>query len=103
MNTRLLLIILAMPPLTASAQETKPAAPAAATSKDSVKHADAAGVKKLIDASAAKKDGKIVVLDVRTPEEYKTGHIAGAVNVDFKQKDFAEKVAKLDRDKTYVV
>jgi len=103
MKTRLTAIIFAMSAFTASAQESKPATPAAETSKDPVKHADAAGAKKLIDDSAAKKDGKVVVLDIRTPQEYKTGHIAGAVNVDFKEKDFAEKVAKLDKDKTYVV
>jgi rhodanese-related sulfurtransferase len=67
-----------------------------------VKHADASGAKKIIDDSAAK-DGKVVVLDVRTPEEFKASHIPGAVNVDFKAKDFAEQVAKLDKGKTYVV
>ena len=43
------------------------------------------------------------VLDVRTPAEYADGHIKGAVNVDFKAPDFAEKVAKLDKDKAYVL
>jgi phage shock protein E len=96
MKLQLVAIIFAISTLTASAQEAKP-------SNDPVKHADAAGAKKLIDDSAAKKDGNVVVLDIRTPEEYKTGHIAGAVNVDFKGKDFADKVAKLDKEKTYVV
>lgn len=86
------------------AQDKKPAAPPAADSaKASVKHADAAAAKKLIDEGATKKAAKVVVLDVRTPEEYKEGHIAGAVNIDFKKKDFAEKVATLDREKTCVV
>src|SRR5688572_29864138 len=103
MKSQLSAIILAMSALVASAQETTPATPAAESSKDAVKHTDAAGAKKLIDDSAAKNDSKVVVLDIRTPEEYKSGHIAGAVNVDFKQKNFAEKVAKLDKEKTYVV
>ena len=46
---------------------------------------------------------KIVVLDVRTPEEFAKGHIAGAKNVDFKAADFAEKVTALDKGKTYLV
>ncbi|MGB2429790.1 MAG: rhodanese-like domain-containing protein [Akkermansiaceae bacterium] len=43
------------------------------------------------------------VLDVRTPAEYAEGHIAGAVNVDFKSPDFAENIAKLDKNTTYIV
>ncbi len=96
--------IFAMSVLPLSAQETKPAAPPAAeAAKTTVKHADAAAAKKLIDDAATKKDGKLVVLDVRTPDEYKEGHIAGAVNVDFLGKDFADQLAKLDKEKTYVV
>ena len=48
-------------------------------------------------------DKKNVVLDVRTPKEYADGHIAGAVNLDFYAPDFEAKVAKLDKDKTYLV
>lgn len=103
MKTQLTALILAMSAVTLTAQEKKPAAPAADAVKDDVKHTSATGAKKLIDDSAAKKDGKIVVLDIRTPEEFKDGHIAGAVNVDFKEKDFAAKVAKLDKSKTYIV
>ena len=46
---------------------------------------------------------KNVVVDVRTEEEFKTGHIPGAVNVDVKAPDFEEKVANLDKNKTYLV
>lgn len=56
------------------------------------------------DAVKLLKDNpKIVVLDVRTPEEFAAGHIAGAKNVDFKAADFAAKVAALDRKQTYLV
>lgn len=50
-----------------------------------------------------KNDPKIVVLDVRTPEEFKTGHIAGAKNIDFNADDFEKQIATLDKSKTYVV
>ncbi len=46
---------------------------------------------------------EIVVLDVRTPEEYQSVRIAGAVNIDYRAADFAEKLAELDKDKTYLV
>ena len=44
-----------------------------------------------------------VVLDVRTEREFKDGHIPGAINIDVKAPDFAEKSAKLDKSKTYLV
>jgi len=46
---------------------------------------------------------EVRVLDVRTPAEYAEGHIAGALNVDFKASDFAENVGKLDKNTTYIV
>ena len=49
------------------------------------------------------KNKNFVILDVRTPEEYAEGHLANATNVDFKATDFAEKVSKLDKTKTYLV
>jgi phage shock protein E len=36
----------------------------------------------------------VVVIDVRTSEEYALGHIRGAINVDFFDRDFAEKLKK---------
>ncbi|MEP6670042.1 MAG: rhodanese-like domain-containing protein [Chthoniobacter sp.] len=50
-----------------------------------------------------KSDPKVVVLDVRTPDEFKTGHIPGAKNLDFFGDDFAKQIATLDKSKTYVV
>jgi rhodanese-related sulfurtransferase len=44
-----------------------------------------------------------ITLDVRTAEEYTRGHVPGAVNVDWNAKDFAEKVAALDKSQTYLV
>jgi phage shock protein E len=44
-----------------------------------------------------------VILDVRTPEEFKAGHLAGAVNLDVNASDFQEKAALLDRNKIYLV
>jgi rhodanese-related sulfurtransferase/type 1 glutamine amidotransferase len=48
-------------------------------------------------------DKRNVVLDVRTADEFAASHIEGAVNLDVNTADFAEKAARLDKDKTYLV
>ncbi len=45
----------------------------------------------------------VVVLDIRTPEEYAEGFIEGAANVDFYRSDFAAQLDMLDKDAPYVV
>lgn len=46
----------------------------------------------------------VIVLDVRTAEEFSEGHIEHALNIDVKQKDFMEKAkAILPKDKTIAV
>lgn len=44
-----------------------------------------------------------VVLDVRTPEEYATGHLVDAVLIDFHDADFDDQLDALDKEATYVV
>lgn len=48
-------------------------------------------------------DPAVVVLDVRTPEEFATGHLANAINVDASGDDFDARIAQLDPAKTYAV
>jgi phage shock protein E len=50
-----------------------------------------------------RKDPKVVVLDVRTAEEFADGHIPGAINLDIRGGKFAETLAGLDKTKTYLV
>jgi rhodanese-related sulfurtransferase len=50
-----------------------------------------------------KENKGIVVLDVRTAEEFSEGHIAGAKNLDFHGDDFAKQLNALDKSKTYLV
>lgn len=43
-----------------------------------------------------KNSPKLLILDVRTPDEFAAGHIAGAKNVDFFGDDFEKQIAALD-------
>ena len=82
------------------AQDDKPAAaasPAASPAKSAVKNVGAGEFDQL------RRGTNVVVLDVRTPAEYAEGHLPGAVLVDYRAPDFTEKVAKLDKSKTYLV
>lgn len=45
----------------------------------------------------------VVVLDVRTPEEFASGHLPDAVNIDVSAPDFAARVATLDLDASYAL
>jgi phage shock protein E len=62
-----------------------------------VRHVDPAQARKLID------DPKVTILDLRTPGEFKAGHLAGATNLDFTRDDFEANLAKLDKRRTYLI
>lgn len=49
------------------------------------------------------KNSNALVLDVRTPEEFATGHLKGARNLDFRAPDFRDQLMKLDTAQTYVL
>jgi len=48
-------------------------------------------------------DPGFVLLDVRTPKEFHAERLEGAVMVDYLSPAFREEIAKLDREKTYLV
>lgn len=49
------------------------------------------------------KNKDIQVVDVRRSKEYNSGHITGAINIDFYKSSFVEDINKLDKSKTTVV
>lgn len=49
------------------------------------------------------KEPGVAIIDVRTPEEFADGHIAGAVNIPVQQADFGDRIAQLDPNTTYAV
>lgn len=54
-------------------------------------------------APPASPAGDATIVDVRTPEEFAAGHVAGAVNVDVQADDFDARIAELPTDGAYVV
>ncbi len=49
------------------------------------------------------KEKNVVILDVRTPEEYRGGYIKGAVLLNVNSAEFDAAIPKLDKNKTYLV
>ena len=45
----------------------------------------------------------LVVLDVRTPEEFADGHIDGAININFYDDNFREQLEALDKSVPYLL
>ena len=54
-------------------------------------------------ATLIEEEKDLMILDIRTPEEYAEGHIAGARLVNFKSDSFEEEVAKLELNIPYLV
>jgi rhodanese-related sulfurtransferase len=73
------------------------AEPAPAQSSDSIRHVDAREAQKLVT------DKSVVVLDIRTPQEFNQGRIVGAKNIDFLAPDFEQRIETLDKSKAYLV
>jgi rhodanese-related sulfurtransferase len=55
----------------------------------------------LIRNHAGRKD--FVILDVRTRGEFESGHVAGAIHIDFWSDTFQDSVGKLDKTCLYLV
>jgi rhodanese-related sulfurtransferase len=45
----------------------------------------------------------VIILDVRTPEEFASGHIEGALNIDFNGGDFANEITRLNPSDNYAI
>jgi len=86
--------ILALSACTASSEPAATAAPAV--------EAEGSPPAGEASARAAREQGRTVI-DVRTPEEFAAGHVAGAINLNLQDPDFAERVAALDPEVDYVV
>ncbi len=71
--------------------------PALMLAADPAKHVKADEAAKIIA------DGKVAVIDVRTPDEFKEGHIKGAKNIDIMSSDFEAQLGKLNKTQPTLV
>ena len=71
--------------------------PAFLLAADPARHVKAEEAAKIIA------DGKVAVIDVRTPDEFKEGHIKGAKNIDILSSDFETQLGKLDKTQPTLV
>ena len=46
----------------------------------------------------SKQSSQQIVVDVRTPKEYNSGHIKEAINIDFRDEGFTDEISKLKKD-----
>lgn len=71
--------------------------PAFVFAEDPAKHVKADEAAKIIA------EGKVAIIDVRTADEFKDGHIKGAQNIDIMAADFETQLTKLDKTQPTLV
>lgn len=49
------------------------------------------------------KNQKIVLIDIRSKEEFELGHIENSQNISIHENNFPEKISKLDKEKEYII
>ncbi|OUU58096.1 MAG: hypothetical protein CBC20_06025 [Verrucomicrobia bacterium TMED60] len=60
-------------------------------------------IKAMEAAKMLEKNPDMMVLDIRTPEEFNSGHIPTSMNIDYKAENFELEIKKLDRSKPYLM
>ncbi len=50
-----------------------------------------------------KRNKDLIIIDVRTPNEFNAGHLKWAINIDVNQHDATSKIDKLNRNAKYIV
>jgi rhodanese-related sulfurtransferase len=50
-------------------------------------------------------EGKVdfAIIDVRTPEEFASGHLKNAINLNYNSENFSGELSNLDKAKTYLI
>ena len=60
-------------------------------------------IKAMEAAKMLEKNPDMMVLDIRTLEEFTSGHIPASINIDYKDENFESELKKLDRSKSYLM
>ena len=48
-------------------------------------------------------DDNVMVIDLRTEEEFEDGKIRSSFNIDFQKREFIDNLNKLDKEKPYII
>lgn len=104
MRTKLLAVTLAAMALLISGCASPSTSSVSVTAGPTASAAPATGASLTpADFAAAAKLPNTVLLDVRTPAEFASGHLPGAVNLDVESTEFSSQAASLDPAKSYAV
>ncbi len=71
------------------------------TIKTTIKNIDAEEAHKLIEENSDNEN--FIIIDIRTLSEFNSGHIKDAINIDYYDNDFVERLNDLNKSKTYLV
>ncbi len=71
------------------------------TSVNKIENVSATRAYEIINAN--KDNSEFNILDIRTPQEYQSGHIANSINLDYYATDFESKIDSIDKGKTYLI
>jgi rhodanese-related sulfurtransferase len=75
--------------------------PGCSSNDGAVQDLSAVDAEKLINENISNAD--FVILDVRTPGEFSSGHLPRAINLDYNDNNFEANLNQLDKNKTYLV
>ena len=97
----LLLVLLI---ITGCTQTTTQSSPASSTDVSSISDIPAISTLDAYTLIQNNEDNHyFIILDVRTADEYKSGYIIGAINIDYYSTEFQADIGKLDKNKQYLV
>ena len=48
-------------------------------------------------------DSEFVILDIRTPGEFQSGHLSKSILIDFYSQTFVDQLSRLDKEKTFLI
>lgn len=73
--------------------------------KEELKQETNIEIKSLTESNFLSKIEKeeVIIIDVRTKEEFDDFHLEGAINIDYYKSNFRSELDKLDRNKTYMI
>jgi rhodanese-related sulfurtransferase len=97
----LLLFLLAVTTCRQGKNTTDPDGNTGSTVDITIETISAGEAKNLIETNSG--NANFQIIDVRTPVEYLSGHIAGAVNIDFNDTAFENQISQLNKWHTYLI